>query len=268
MADVVATAEIRMWGTQVGAVAELSDGQIIFEYAEAFRRSGWEISPLKLPLRLRSPVQFAELRSKEAFRGLPGVLADALPDSFGTQVIRAYYTSRGQIERAFSPVQHLLYVGQRAIGALTFHPAEDLPVQAAEVDALEIARLVADARRIVEGEVDVAVPEIFRIGSSAGGMRPKAVVLFNPATQEVRSAFCRCSAGRHPGHLEIRRRRPEPLSIGPRTAPTLQQDRSGIHGDGQELRPAGCGGAGPRDRRRSCSFAHPALRPRPKGPWL
>ena len=197
MADVVAAAEIRLWGTQVGAVAELANGQIIFEYADEFRRSGLEISPLKLPLRLRRPVQFAELRSKEGFRGLPGVLADALPDSFGTQVIRAYYTSRGQVERAFSPVQHLLYVGQRAIGALTFHPAEDLPTRAAEEDALEIARLVADARKILQGKVDVAIPEIFRIGSSAGGMRPKAVVLFNPATREVRSAF----AHAHPGDI-------------------------------------------------------------------
>lgn len=189
MADVTASAEVRLWGDLVGGVLELNDGQIVFEYAEAFRTSGLEISPLKLPLRLRRPVQFAELREKEAFRGLPGVLADALPDAFGKTVMRAYYTSRGELERAFSPVQHLLYVGERALGAFTFHPAEELPVRAAETEALEVARLVADARRIIQGGVDVAIPEIFRIGSSAGGMRPKAVVLYNATSGEVRSAF-------------------------------------------------------------------------------
>ena len=144
MADVIASAEIRIWQHLVGGVVELDDGQIAFEYAEGFRTSGLDISPLKLPFRLRRPVQFAELREKEAFRGLPGLLADALPDAFGKSVMRAYYTSRGQLERALSPVQHLLYVGERALGALTFHPAEELPTRA-EAEALEVGRLVADA---------------------------------------------------------------------------------------------------------------------------
>ncbi len=203
MADVTASAEVRLWGDVVGAVVELDDGRVIFEYAEAFRESGLEISPLRLPLRLRRPVRFAELRQKEAFRGLPGVFADALPDAFGKTVIRAYYTSRGELERAFSPVQHLLYVGERAIGALTFHPAEELPVRSAEVEALEVARLVADARRIVHGEAEVAIPEIFRIGSSAGGVRPKAVVLHNVASGEVRSAFATPRPGDVPAILKF-----------------------------------------------------------------
>jgi serine/threonine-protein kinase HipA len=117
------------------------------------------------------------------------VLADALPDAFGTQVIRAYYTARGRRDEALSPVQHLLYLGSRGIGALEFHPAEALPGRAAEAEALEVAELVADARRIIAGEAGVAIPEIYRIGSSAGGMRPKAVVLYNPASGVIRSAF-------------------------------------------------------------------------------
>jgi serine/threonine-protein kinase HipA len=134
---------------------------------------------------------------------LPGVLADALPDGFGRTVIRAYYTSRGQVERAFSPVQHLLYVGERAMGALTFHPAERLPRTAAESEALEVAQLVADARRIVAGDPGVTVPEIYRIGSSAGGMRPKAVVLHNRVTNEVRSAFAEPRPGDVPSILKF-----------------------------------------------------------------
>ena len=189
MAEVTAFAEVRLWGRTLGGVAELDDGSIVFEYDGAFRTSGLEVSPVHLPLTTRGAVRFDELIRRPGFQGLPGLLADALPDAFGTTVIRAFYTSRGEQRKAFSPVQHLLYVGERAIGALEFHPAEQLPRRAAELEALEVSQLVADARRIIAGEADVAVPEIYRIGSSAGGMRPKAVVLHNPATGEVRSAF-------------------------------------------------------------------------------
>ena len=189
MADVTVFAEVRLWGRTVGGVAELNDGRIVFEYDPAFRTSGLEISPLNLPLSTRGPVRFDELLRKDGFQGLPGVLADALPDAFGTRVIRAFYTSRGEERKAFSPVQHLLYVGERSIGALEFHPAESLPRRRGEVEALEVAALVADARRIIAGDAEVTIPEIYRIGSSAGGMRPKAVVLYNRVSGEVRSAF-------------------------------------------------------------------------------
>ena len=195
MAEVTAFAEIRIWGRTLGGVAELADGAIVFEYADDFRRGGWDVSPIHLPRSLRGPVRFDELRRRAAFRGLPGVLADALPDAFGNQVIRAYYTARGRLDRAFSPVQHLLYVGTRAIGALAFHPPENVPSRAAEAEALEVSALVADARRIVAGDSDVTIPEIYRIGSSAGGVRPKAVVLYNEASGEIRSAFAAAGEG-------------------------------------------------------------------------
>ena len=129
MAEVHAHAEVRLWDRTVGAVVEMDDGRVVFEYADAFRRSGLEISPLNLPLSRRGPIVFDELRRHPAFEGLPGVLADALPDSFGNKVIRAYFAARGQAERALRPVQRLLYVGERALGALTFHPAESLPAE-------------------------------------------------------------------------------------------------------------------------------------------
>jgi serine/threonine-protein kinase HipA len=195
VAEVLVFAEVRLWGRTVGGVAELSEGQVVFEYDEGFRRSGLELSPIHLPLSVRGPVRFEELARKEAFRGLPGVLADALPDAFGKTVIRAYYTSRGERRKALSPVQHLLYVGERAIGALSFHPPETVVRRAAEAEALEIAALVADARRIIAGDAEVTIPEIYRIGSSAGGMRPKAVVLYNPGTGEIRSAFAAAAPG-------------------------------------------------------------------------
>jgi serine/threonine-protein kinase HipA len=187
----------------VGAVLELEDGRILFEYDDSFRGRGLEISPIHLPTTLKGSVSFEELRGKAAFNGLPGVLADSLPDSFGNSVIRAYFEARGETDRAFSPVQRLLYVGERAMGALTFHPAMDLPLRPAEQESLEVAKLVQDARRIVAGETDVTIPEIYRIGSSAGGMRPKAVVLFNAAAGEIRSGHADPAPGDIPCLLKF-----------------------------------------------------------------
>jgi serine/threonine-protein kinase HipA len=187
MAEVRASAEIRLWGDTVGAVAELDDGRVLFEYAEDFRRRGMSISPLHLPTTRRGPIAFDSLRRQPAFDGLPGVLADALPDAFGNKVIRAYFAARGEPERALSPVQRLLYVGERAIGALTFHPATELPIRPAEAESLAIAELVRDARKVITGSPEIAIPSIYRIGASAGGMRPKAIVLFDPVTKRLRA---------------------------------------------------------------------------------
>lgn len=187
MVEVRAQAEVRIWGLTVGAVAELDNGRILFEYDEEFRARGLEISPIHLPTSRRGVIAFDELRGSPAFDGLPGVLADALPDSFGNRVLRAWFEARGEAERALSPVQRLLYVGERAIGALSFHPATHVPRRAAELESLELAELVRDARRIVSGDPKIAVPEIYSIGASAGGMRPKAIVHFDPRTRILRS---------------------------------------------------------------------------------
>ncbi len=185
--DVHAEAEVRLWGQMVGALVELENGRILFEYAEEFQRSGLEISPFHLPLNLSGPQSFEELLRLEAFLGLPGVFADALPDAFGRSVIRAYFEARGESCRAMSAVQRLLYVGERALGALTFHPATTVPVRPAERESLEVQALAHDARRIVQGNADVAIPEIYRIGSSAGGRRPKAIVHYDRESGTVRS---------------------------------------------------------------------------------
>ena len=187
-AAVRCVAEVRLWERRVGAVAELEDGQVIFEYDPAFRRSGLEISPVHLPLSMAGPLTFGELTRQEAFTGLPGVLADALPDRFGNAIIARYFAERGRPRDAMSPVQKLLYMGDRAMGALTFRPALEQRGQL-EVEALELSLLVEQARKVVSGQVEVALPEIMQLGASAGGARAKAIILFNRATREMRSAF-------------------------------------------------------------------------------
>lgn len=199
--DVRAEAQVRLWGDLVGALVELESGKIVFEYAEAYRQRGLEISPIHLPTELEGPQSFEELRRKDSFRGLPGVFADALPDRFGKQVIRAYYQSRGDPRKAMSPVQQLLYVGDRALGALSFHPAEDLSPAAEE--ALHVQTLAQDAKQIVEGKTEVAIPEIYRIGSSAGGKRPKAIVHYDPTTKTIRSGNASSRSGEVPCILKF-----------------------------------------------------------------
>lgn len=189
MADYRVAAEVRLWGERVGVVAEDADGQVVFEYTPGWIARGMEISPRHLPLSRRGPVSFPGLRRIESFQGLPGVLADALPDRFGNAVIAAHFARTGRPDDALSPVQRLLYVGRRAMGALEFEPALDLPVTPAVHEALEVQRLVQEARQVVAGDVGVALPEIMQVGASAGGARPKAVILWNEAKGTVRSGF-------------------------------------------------------------------------------
>lgn len=203
MADLVSVAEVRLWGGTVGAVAELDNGRILFEYSEEFPGRELEISPVHLPRTLKGPVGFDELARSPAFEGLPGVLADSLPDAFGNKVIRAYFAARGEEGKAMSPVQRLLYVGERAIGALTFHPAAEVPLRDSERESLEIRELVDQARRIAEGRTDVPVPEIYRIGSSAGGMRPKAIVLHRASTGGLRPGYLPPQDGETPCILKF-----------------------------------------------------------------
>jgi serine/threonine-protein kinase HipA len=189
-----AVARVRVWGHDVGAVAESPGGDVTFEYDPAFARSGLELSPLHLPLATSGPIAFPELRRSEVFAGLPGLLADALPDTFGNAVIRRYFTDRGTPEAALSPVQKLLYIGDRAMGALEFSPPTEGRGRVIE-EPLELRRLVDEARRVVDGDASVAVPEIMQVGASAGGARAKALILWNPRTRMIRSAYAKPRAG-------------------------------------------------------------------------
>jgi len=195
VAELPLLAEVRLWGQTLGAVYEPREGLPIFEYAEAFRRSGLEVSPRFLPLSARGPRSFPELMRLPAFEGLPGMLSDALPDRFGNAVIRKYFSERGQGATTLSPVQKLLYVGERAMGALSFHPAQDLELTDRGEQALELSALVQSARAVLDGRTEIVLPEIMSLSASAGGARAKAIVLWSPEQDEIRSAF----AKRRPG---------------------------------------------------------------------
>jgi serine/threonine-protein kinase HipA len=171
-------------GIPVGAVAE-QGGRIAFQYRPEFVASGvGSISPIMMPLSSRV-YEFPSLQRTEAFGGLPGVLADSLPDRFGTRIMEAYFRAKGIAPGALSPVQRLLYVGQRAMGALAFSPPFDQSGDSDVVLPLTLGLLRDQARRAIRGDVATGLREIMAAASSAGGMRAKALIAWNRETNEV-----------------------------------------------------------------------------------
>jgi serine/threonine-protein kinase HipA len=190
-----AVAEVRLWGRTVGAVMlEEGKGVAAFEYESAFAKSGIEISPLMMPLSNRV-YTFPEL-SRKTFYGLPGLLADSLPDSFGNALIDAWLATQGRQSDSFSAVERLCYTGTRGMGALEFVPA--IGPKARRASQIQIDKLVELASEVLTQRQDLlvsladkgrerALADLLRVGTSAGGARAKAVIAWNPSTNEVRS---------------------------------------------------------------------------------
>ena len=188
-------AEVRLWGRTIGAVS-WSEGHdyASFQYTPEFAASAVQVAPLTLPLNDRV-YEFPEL-PRDAFRGLPGLLADSLPDTFGTTLIDAWLATQGRTADSFDPVERLCYIASRGMGALEFRPARGpKPGKAAAIAVDALVRLAAEIlthRERLTGSFDSALKrkalaDILRVGTSAGGARAKAVIAWNPTTNEVRS---------------------------------------------------------------------------------
>jgi len=190
---IVATAHVHLWGRLVGQVMEYTNGRIAFVYDKDYLVSGRELSPKHLPL-TTEVFEFPELRTSTSFLGLPGVIADSLPDTFGNRIIQSYFEGKGERDKALSPVQRLLYVGKRAMGALEYTPALQRKTKEEE-QALEVQSLVDSARKLIEGETTEAVQEIMRVGGAAGGARAKALILWNKKQKRLRSGFAKPKVG-------------------------------------------------------------------------
>ena len=192
----VTLAEVRLWGSRVGAVRWDPERAVAsYEYDNAFLSSGIELAPLAMPLG-RGIWSFPHL-PRTTFKGLPGMLADVLPDKFGTALIDAWLVRNGRSVEDFSPVERLCYVGQRGMGALEFVPALDTGER--PNSPLDVAELVHLAQKAIAPKAGLSVDvggggpaaddltEIIRVGTSAGGARAKAVVAWNENTGEIRS---------------------------------------------------------------------------------
>jgi serine/threonine-protein kinase HipA len=168
--------EVRLWGEQVGAVAPLKErpGSYEFEYAPAFVRAAVSPSPLLMPPSIGTRYSFPEL-SLQTYHGLPGLIADSLPDRFGNALIDEYLSRHGIRAEDVTSLQRLLYVGKRAMGALEFEPAMSDSAAAEAAVPLQIAGLVEDARRALRGDVAAVTQHILDVGSSASVGIPKRV---------------------------------------------------------------------------------------------
>ncbi|MBI3886729.1 MAG: type II toxin-antitoxin system HipA family toxin [Opitutae bacterium] len=188
-------ARVQLWGRTIGAVAR-ADGRdyASFQYDPGFATSGIELSPLTMPLSDRV-YEFPAL-ARNTFHGLPGLLADSLPDKFGNALINAWLATQGRTPESFGAVERLCYTGARGMGALEFEPGlgpTPRPAAKIEIDALvRLASEVLTSRRELKTNFaraarEKALGDILRVGTSAGGARAKAVIAWNRETNEVRS---------------------------------------------------------------------------------
>jgi serine/threonine-protein kinase HipA len=196
-------AEVRLWGRSIGAVS-LEEGAhtSAFQYDPAFLASGIELSPISMPLSQRI-YQFPSL-AELSFHGLPGLLADSLPDKFGNALIDAWLATQGRRPEDFNAVERLCYIGIRGMGALEFAPAKGPPLQrSAKVHVDELVKLASEVlthrtslqASFAPGHRHEGLQEMLRVGTSAGGARAKAIVAWNRDTNEVRSGQVKAPAG-------------------------------------------------------------------------
>lgn len=190
--------EVHAWGHLVGAVAPSPAGRHhVFEYAPEWQRLGIELSPLHLPTSQR----FHEFPSlpQETFGGLPALIADSLPDNYGRSLVDAHLARRGVTPGQVTALDRLAYLADRGMGALEYRPPLD--TGAAPPSAVDVAEVVAVARAAVTGTLDsdeatsAALAQLLAVGTSAGGARAKAVVAYNPQTEELRSGQVPADAG-------------------------------------------------------------------------
>lgn len=195
----VDTAFVEIWGDVAGAVAWDPNLEFAtFEFDPEFLSKGFDIAPLTMPLataqRGQTKYDFRSL-PRETYLGLPGLLADALPDKFGHNVINAWLARQGRTPESFNPIERLCYTGRRAMGALEFMPIlnkaleKSVPVEITQL--LELAQTVVTEREELQVDLEThtseALLDILRVGTSAGGNRPKAIIALNDETGEVRS---------------------------------------------------------------------------------
>ena len=198
----VDVAEVKIWGELVGAV-RWDDKQKLasFQYDKKFLLKKWDLSPIKMPISNGNRIySFPELRvakddTVNTFKGLPGLLSDALPDRYGNQLINIWLAQNGRPMDSMNPVEQLCFIGTRGMGALEFEPAQLTKNKTAF--SLEIKSLVEVAKRMLSKKEDFetqldkdekkAMMDILKIGTSAGGARPKAVIAYNKTSGEIRS---------------------------------------------------------------------------------
>ncbi|MEM7161846.1 MAG: type II toxin-antitoxin system HipA family toxin [Bacteroidota bacterium] len=205
----ITTAFVKIWGETAGAIAWDANQDLgFFEYDQHFVSKNWELSPIKMPLNQAERVfSFPQLRPQRnspfnTFKGLPGLLADTLPDKYGNQLMNVWLAQQGRPANSMNPLEQLCFIGSRGMGALEFEPQGMRTRQNTvklEVDQLvQIAAKMLNQRAAFSTQLnseEAAIKQLISIGTSAGGARPKAVIAYNPKTKEVRSGQTKVPQG-------------------------------------------------------------------------
>ncbi len=201
----ITTAFVNIWGIGVGAIAWDDNTQLgSFEYDPAFRARSLDLAPIKMPIDSdRRIFSFSELRKVSTYNGLPGLLADSLPDNYGNRLIDAWLADQGRAPNSMNPVEKLCFIGSRGMGALEFEPAKFKKAKntfSVDVDELvELSKKILHEREKFNVNLNVdekkAMQDILKIGTSAGGMRAKAIIAYNEKTGAVRSGQTRVPSG-------------------------------------------------------------------------
>jgi serine/threonine-protein kinase HipA len=191
-------AQIKIFNKKVGAVAyDSTKGTALFEFEDSFLKTGLDLSPIKMPAKNAKGkiFSFTELSRSNTFKGMPGLLADVLPDKYGNALINNWLAKNGRPTDSLDPVETLCFIGKRGMGALEFNPVN--PPTTNNSTKVEIGSMVQIAQDILSerksfttnlsAEEEKAMADILKIGTSAGGARAKAIIAFNPLTKEVKS---------------------------------------------------------------------------------
>ena len=186
------TAEVYLWGTRIGIIhQEITKAYASFEYDKDFSNSGIEVSPLRMPLG-RNIYEFPGLIG-DPFYGMPGLVADSLPDRFGNTVIEQWLMTLGKSLSDFTAIDRLCYTGKRGMGALEYVPAStDIKDIDENINVREMVKFASDILANREGisfkaDDNLTYAQLVQVGSSAGGARAKAIIAWNEETGEVRS---------------------------------------------------------------------------------
>lgn len=206
----VTTAYVKLWGEIIGAIAWDDNTQLgTFEYTPKFIETGIEVAPIKMPLSKNKTIfSFPELRRRQSegedtFKGLPGLIADVLPDKYGNKLINSWLAQNGRPENSMNPIEQLCFIGTRGMGALEFEPttfkASKNTFSVAIDSLVDIAHKMLTQRddfyTNLSKDEEQAMKDILRIGTSAGGARPKAIIAYNEKTKEVRSGQTNVAKG-------------------------------------------------------------------------
>ena len=204
-------AEVRLWGRAIGAVSwDDERGIANFEYEPSFIPSGRRIAPLTMPL--SDEIYSFPALPRATFAGLPGLLADSLPDRFGNALIDAWLAGQGRSPGDFDSVERLCYIGTRGMGALEYFPAlgptHRVPAEIDVAALVELASEILTRRADLAGSFEPprrrkALQDMLRVGTSAGGARAKAIIAWNPDTGEVRSGQIAAGDGFSPWLLKF-----------------------------------------------------------------